>query len=88
MLGYRDHIIREQEIKHQSTVRARKTSWSPWETEIKTLIQFYVARSVPVDQQPYALGLQSDIMKLLDTFPGPIVTGALIDNTCILWSKG
>lgn len=45
-------------------------------------------RNVPVDQQPYALGLQSDIIKLLGTIPGPIVMGALIDNTCILWDKG
>jgi len=31
------------------------------------------------------LGLQSDLTKILGTIPGPIIFGALIDQTCILW---
>lgn len=83
-------IMYPREMKYglPKLYHARKKSWNPWEIETETLIQFYFARNVPVDQQPYALGLQSDIIKLLGTIPGPIVMGALIDNTCILWDKG
>lgn len=44
-------------------------------------------RSIPAGQQPYALGLQSDLIKGLGTIPGPIILGALIDKTCILWDR-
>lgn len=87
MLGYRNYIKGTgNETSNHSA--CQKKSWNPWEIETETLIQFCFARSVPVDQQPYALGLQSDIIKLLGTISGPIVLGALIDNTCILWDKG
>ncbi|KAL9981591.1 hypothetical protein ACROYT_G010316 [Oculina patagonica] len=42
-------------------------------------------RSVPTGQQSYALGLQQDLLKLFGAIPGPIILGALIDKTCILW---
>ncbi|CAH3111261.1 unnamed protein product [Porites lobata] len=44
-------------------------------------------RGIPVGQQPLALGLQSDMVKLAGTVPGPIILGALIDKTCIFWDK-
>jgi len=48
---------------------------------------FFSSRSIPAGQQPYALGLQSDLIKGLGTIPGPIILGALIDKTCFLWDR-
>lgn len=44
-------------------------------------------RSVPPGQQSYALGLQMDLVRILGAIPGPIIFGALLDKTCILWSS-
>ncbi|PFX24711.1 solute carrier organic anion transporter family member 4A1-like isoform X2 [Stylophora pistillata] len=44
-------------------------------------------RSVPPGQQSYALGLQMDLERVLGAIPGPIIFGALLDKTCILWSS-
>lgn len=44
-------------------------------------------RSVPKTQESYALGHQMTLMRVLGAIPGPIVYGALIDQTCILWSS-
>ncbi|XP_078360965.1 solute carrier organic anion transporter family member 4A1-like [Oculina patagonica] len=44
-------------------------------------------RSVPPGQRSYALGLQMDLIRVFGSIPGPIVFGALLDKTCILWNK-
>jgi len=43
-------------------------------------------RSVPPAQRSYALGIQMDLVRILGAIPGPIVFGALLDKTCILWN--
>ncbi|KXJ27791.1 solute carrier organic anion transporter family member 4C1 [Exaiptasia diaphana] len=45
-------------------------------------------RCVGHEQRAYALGIQSSLMRLLGTIPGPVVVGSLIDMTCTLWKKG
>lgn len=44
-------------------------------------------RSVPKGQQSYALGHQMNFVRLFGAIPGPIIYGALLDQTCILWSS-
>lgn len=44
-------------------------------------------RSVPASHESYALGHQMNLTRLLGAIPGPIVVGALLDKTCILWSS-
>ena len=44
-------------------------------------------RSVPPAQRSYALGMQMDLVRVLGAIPGPIVFGALLDKTCILWNS-
>ncbi|XP_042212018.1 solute carrier organic anion transporter family member 4A1-like isoform X2 [Homarus americanus] len=44
-------------------------------------------RCVPDTHRSFALGLQWIVVRLLGTIPGPILFGALIDNTCILWQS-
>jgi len=44
-------------------------------------------RSAPEGQRSYALGHQMNLVRLLGAIPGPIVYGALLDSTCILWSS-
>jgi len=44
-------------------------------------------RSVPPTQRSYALGIQMDLTRILGAIPGPIVFGALLDKTCILWNS-
>ncbi|XP_041479869.1 solute carrier organic anion transporter family member 4A1-like isoform X3 [Lytechinus variegatus] len=42
-------------------------------------------RVVSRSQRTYALGLQSLMFRLLGSVPGPVVFGALIDQSCLLW---
>ncbi|KAK8728947.1 hypothetical protein OTU49_008891 [Cherax quadricarinatus] len=44
-------------------------------------------RCVPDSHRSFALGLQWMVVRLLGTIPGPILFGALIDDTCILWQS-
>ncbi|XP_066947164.1 solute carrier organic anion transporter family member 4A1 isoform X1 [Macrobrachium rosenbergii] len=44
-------------------------------------------RCVPDSHRSFALGLQWIVVRLLGTIPGPILFGALIDNTCTLWQS-
>lgn len=44
-------------------------------------------RCVPDTHRSFALGLQWIVVRLLGTIPGPILFGALIDNTCTLWQS-
>ncbi|XP_076060556.1 solute carrier organic anion transporter family member 4A1-like isoform X2 [Oratosquilla oratoria] len=44
-------------------------------------------RCVPATHRSFALGLQWIVVRLLGTIPGPILFGALIDNTCMLWQE-
>ena len=45
----------------------------------------YFFRSVEPAQRSLALGFQTMLIRALGTVPGPIVYGAVIDKTCILW---
>uniref|UniRef100_A0A8C4RZH6 Solute carrier organic anion transporter family member n=1 Tax=Erpetoichthys calabaricus TaxID=27687 RepID=A0A8C4RZH6_ERPCA len=42
-------------------------------------------RSVPEKQCPFALGVQWIFIRLLGSIPGPIILGAAMDYSCILW---
>jgi len=42
---------------------------------------------VPSSQRSLGLGIQWLIVRLLGSIPAPIVFGALMDSTCILWHK-
>ena len=44
-----------------------------------------IYRCVPDTHRSFALGLQWIVVRLFGTIPGPILFGALIDNTCRLW---
>lgn len=37
------------------------------------------------EQRALALGVQSAIFRLVGTIPGPLVFGAIIDTSCLLW---
>ena len=49
-------------------------------------INLFNFRSVPPSQRSYGLGIQMDLVRILGAIPGPIVFGALLDKTCILWN--
>lgn len=44
-------------------------------------------RVVRDDQRSFALGIQWIKVRILGTIPAPMVFGALIDDTCILWNE-
>jgi hypothetical protein len=39
------------------------------------------------DQRSFALGIQWIKVRLIGTIPAPMVFGALIDETCVLWQE-
>ncbi|XP_072175384.1 solute carrier organic anion transporter family member 4A1-like [Diadema setosum] len=45
-------------------------------------------RVVSRSQRTYALGVQSLMFRMLGSVPGPVVFGALIDKSCLLWQYG
>ncbi|EDV19391.1 uncharacterized protein TRIADDRAFT_33605 [Trichoplax adhaerens] len=44
-------------------------------------------RSVPENQRVYALGVSSAMIRLAGNLPGPILIGAFIDYSCLLWGN-
>jgi len=44
-------------------------------------------RCVPDNQRTYALGLQWLFLCMFGSMPGPVIFGAFIDKTCILWEE-
>ena len=48
---------------------------------------FLVCRCVQDDQRSFALGIQWIKVRLIGTIPAPMVFGALIDETCVLWQE-
>ncbi|CAH1775633.1 unnamed protein product [Owenia fusiformis] len=44
-------------------------------------------RCVAEEQRSFALGIQWILIRCLGSIPGPILLGALIDQTCLLWQK-
>ncbi|XP_078358479.1 solute carrier organic anion transporter family member 4A1-like [Oculina patagonica] len=46
-----------------------------------------VLRCVPDNQRTYALGLQWLFLCMFGSMPGPVIFGAFIDKTCILWEE-
>ncbi|XP_056393508.1 solute carrier organic anion transporter family member 4C1-like [Hyla sarda] len=53
---------------------------------IATPITMAILRCVPDKQRSFALGVQWSFIRLLGSIPGPIVFGAIIDSSCILWN--
>lgn len=45
------------------------------------------SRCVPDNQRTYALGLQWLFLCMFGSMPGPVIFGAFIDKTCILWEE-
>ena len=60
-------------------------SKSPWGQLIELNSFLVIFRSVQPAQRSLALGFQTMLIRALGTVPGPIVYGAVIDSTCILW---
>ncbi|XP_077990561.1 solute carrier organic anion transporter family member 4C1-like [Glandiceps talaboti] len=44
-------------------------------------------RCVPDSQRAYGLGISSIIWRVFGSVPGPIVVGAIIDSSCVLWQE-
>ncbi|XP_077990558.1 solute carrier organic anion transporter family member 4C1-like [Glandiceps talaboti] len=44
-------------------------------------------RVVPDSQRAYALGISSITYRIFGSVPGPIVVGAIIDSSCLLWQE-
>ena len=44
-------------------------------------------RAVLPDERSLGLGLQSIILRLVGTIPGPVFFGYVIDNVCLLWDQ-
>ncbi|XP_070533602.1 solute carrier organic anion transporter family member 4C1-like [Ptychodera flava] len=44
-------------------------------------------RCVPDKQRSFAMGMQSVCLRALGTIPGPIIVGAVVDSTCLLWQE-
>ncbi|XP_069820773.1 solute carrier organic anion transporter family member 4C1 [Dendropsophus ebraccatus] len=53
---------------------------------IATPTTMSILRCVPDKQRSFALGVQWTFIRLLGSIPGPIVFGATIDSSCILWN--
>lgn len=52
-----------------------------------TASDFIVLRSIPDSQRAFGLGVQLTFARIFGSIPGPVVFGAVIDNTCILWQS-
>ncbi|XP_076441739.1 solute carrier organic anion transporter family member 4A1-like [Babylonia areolata] len=52
-----------------------------------TPISMAILRCVPSSERSVGLGLQWVTLRLLGTIPGPILTGAVLDTSCILWQS-
>lgn len=46
-----------------------------------------IARCVEDEQRSFALGLQWIKVRLMGTIPAPLIFGALIDESCVLWHE-
>lgn len=46
-----------------------------------------ITRCVPDNQRTYALGLQWLFLCVFGSMPGPVLFGAFIDKTCVLWEE-
>nr|XP_039256764.1 solute carrier organic anion transporter family member 4A1-like [Styela clava] len=44
-------------------------------------------RSVPFNQRSFSIGVQWTIIRLLGQIPMPIITGKILDLTCLVWDK-
>jgi hypothetical protein len=42
-------------------------------------------RAVRPEERSLALGLQSIILRLIGSIPGPILFGFVVDKVCLLW---
>ena len=48
---------------------------------------FSLQRCVPFNLRSYALGFQFVVMKLLGYIPSPVLFGAVVDKSCLLWGE-
>ena len=46
-----------------------------------------IFRSVEEEEKAFALGIQFVIFRLFGYIPSPILFGAVIDSTCLLWKS-
>ena len=46
-----------------------------------------IIRCVHDSQRSLAMGLGSAIYRILGAIPGPLIVGAVLDNTCVIWQK-
>ncbi|RDD38714.1 Solute carrier organic anion transporter family member 4A1 [Trichoplax sp. H2] len=46
-----------------------------------------ILRCVADDQRSYGLGLMSSLVRITGNIPGPLIIGAFIDQSCILWTQ-
>ena len=54
---------------------------------LKSIIFIEHIRAVSDDQRVYALGISTSISRVAGNIPGPILIGAFIDYSCILWNN-
>ena len=52
-----------------------------------TELNFHIRRVVPEKMRSFALGVQWLFIRALGSIPGPIMFGAIIDKSCILWQE-
>ncbi|XP_014668393.1 PREDICTED: solute carrier organic anion transporter family member 3A1-like isoform X2 [Priapulus caudatus] len=45
-------------------------------------------RCVEVSQKPLAMAIGSLTLTMLNSLPGPVIFGAAIDSTCVVWAQG
>ncbi|VDI67070.1 Hypothetical predicted protein [Mytilus galloprovincialis] len=57
-------------------------------TAVKIMPLYIVKlRSVPNEDKALAMGLSSFVTSLLGWLPGPLISGGLIDSTCLVWKE-
>jgi hypothetical protein len=45
-------------------------------------------RAVRPEERSLALGIQSIIIRLVGSIPGPVLFGFVVDKVCLLWEPG
>ncbi|XP_035689314.1 solute carrier organic anion transporter family member 4C1-like [Branchiostoma floridae] len=61
--------------------------WATSLSAVAPIILFVLLRSVEERQRSMALGMTNLVGRLLGTIPGPIMFGALVDRSCLLWGQ-
>ncbi|CAH1238041.1 SLCO4C1 [Branchiostoma lanceolatum] len=61
--------------------------WASGLSGVVPLLIFVLLRSVEERQRSMAVGISSVVGRLLGAIPGPILFGALVDRSCLLWGQ-